>query len=195
MPGFFLPSIYTRDSIARMAIKSTVIKLDLTISDMDRDYYQQHTLTMAQHPSETEQRLILRTIAFTLFAREDLQFTKGLSDDSQPDLWQKNLIDDIELWIDLGQPDEKRIRKACHKAKQVIIFSYGDNAAKIWWKGVEGKAKGFNNLSVYHINTEQYNALDQLMKRHLVLNASIQDAELWLSDDQTSLHITPEQWL
>jgi len=178
-----------------MAIKSTVIKLDLTISDMDRDYYQQHTLTMAQHPSETEQRLILRTIAFTLFAREDLQFTKGLSDDSQPDLWQKNLIDDIELWIDLGQPDEKRIRKACHKAKQVIIFSYGDNAAKIWWKGVEGKAKGFNNLSVYHINTEQYNALDQLMKRHLVLNASIQDAELWLSDDQTSLHITPEQWL
>jgi uncharacterized protein YaeQ len=178
-----------------MAIKSTVIKLDLTISDMDRDYYQQHTLTMAQHPSETEQRLILRTIAFTLFAREDLQFTKGLSDDSQPDLWQKNLIDDIELWVDLGQPDEKRIRKACHKAKQVIIFSYGDNAAKMWWKGVEGKAKGFKNLSVYHINTEQYSTLDQLMKRHLVLNASIQDAELWLSDDQTSLHITPEKWL
>jgi uncharacterized protein YaeQ len=178
-----------------MAIKATVIKLDLTISDMDRDYYQQHTLTMAQHPSETEQRLILRTIAFTLFAREGLQFTKGLSEDSQPDLWQKNLIDDIELWIDLGHPDEKRIRKACHKAKQVIIFSYVDNAAKMWWKGVEGKAKGFNNLSVYHINTEQYSMLDQLMKRHLVLNASIQDAELWLSDDQTSLHITPEKWL
>ena len=105
-----------------MAIKSTVIKLDLTISDMDRDYYQQHSLTMAMHPSETEQRLILRTIAFTLFAREGLQFTKGLSEDSQPDLWQKNLIDDIDLWIDLGHPDEKRIRKACHKAKEVVIF-------------------------------------------------------------------------
>ena len=178
-----------------MAIKATVIKLDLTISDMDRDYYQQHNMTMAQHPSETEQRLILRTIAFTLFAREDLQFTKGLSDDSQPDLWQKNLIDDIELWIDLGQPDEKRIRKACHKAKQVIILSYGDNAASMWWKNVEGKAKSFDNLSVYHINTDQYQSLSQLMQRHLVLNASIQDAELWLSDDQHSLHITPQQWL
>ncbi|NRA24584.1 MAG: YaeQ family protein [Oleispira sp.] len=178
-----------------MAIKATVIKLDLTISDMDRDYYQQHTLTMAQHPSETEQRLILRTIAFTLFAREDLQFTKGLSEDSEPDLWQKNLIDDIELWIELGQPDEKRIRKACHKAKQAVILSYGDNAGDMWWKAVEGKAKSFKNLSVYHISTEQYNSLSQLMQRHLVLNASIQDAELWLSDDKYSLHITPKQWL
>ena len=178
-----------------MAIKATVIKLDLTISDMDRDYYQQHTLTMAQHPSETEQRLILRTIAFTLFAREDLQFTKGLSEDSEPDLWQKNLIDDIELWIELGQPDEKRIRKACHKAKQAVILSYGDNAGDKWWKAVEGKAKSFKNLSVYHISTEQYNSLSQLMQRHLVLNASIQDAELWLSDDKYSLHITPKQWL
>lgn len=178
-----------------MAIKATVIKLDLTISDMDRDYYQQHTLTMAQHPSETEQRLILRTIAFILFAREDLQFTKGLSEDSEPDLWQKNLIDDIELWIDLGQPDEKRIRKACHKAKQVIIISYGDNAANMWWKNTERKAKAFKNLSVYHVSTEQYALLGQLMQRHLVLNASIQDGELWLSDDQHSLHITPQQWL
>ena len=178
-----------------MAIKATVIKLDLTISDMDRDYYQQHTLTMAQHPSETEQRLILRTIAFTLFAHEDLQFTKGLSEDSEPDLWQKNLIDDIELWIDLGQPDEKRIRKSCHKAKKVIILSYGDNAAGMWWKNVERKAKTFKNLSVFHISTEQYNSLSQLMQRHLVLNASIQDSELWLSDDNHSLHITPQQWL
>ena len=178
-----------------MAIKSTVIKLNLTISDMDRDYYQQHNLTMAQHPSETERRLILRTIAFTLFGREDLQFTKGLSEDSEPDLWQKNLIDDIELWIDLGQPDEKRIRKSCHKAKQVIILSYGDNAASMWWKSVESKAKGFKNLSVYHISTEQYNTLDLLMQRHLELNASIQDGELWLSDNEHSLHITPSKWL
>ena len=178
-----------------MAIKATVIKLDLTLRDMDRDSSQQHNMTMAQHPSETEQRLILRTIAFTLFAREGLQFTKGLSEDSQPDLWQKNLIDDVELWIDLGQPDEKRIRKACHKAKQVIILSYGDNAASMWWKNIERKAKAFANLSVYHINTDQYQSLSQLMQRHLVLNASIQDAELWLSDDQHSLHITPQQWL
>jgi uncharacterized protein YaeQ len=178
-----------------MAIKATIIKLDLTISDMDRGYYQQHTLTMAQHPSETEQRLILRTIDFTLFANENLKFTKWLSEDSVPDLWQKNLIDDIEVWIDLGQPDEKRIRKACHKAKQVIIVSYGDNAASMWWKNVERKAKGFKNLSVYHISTEQYNTLDQLMQRHLVLNATIQDTEIWLSDDQHSLHITPQQWL
>lgn len=178
-----------------MALKSTIIKLDLSISDMDRNYYQQHSMTLAQHPSETEQRAILRTVAFSLFAHQDLQFTKGLSEDSEPDLWQKNLIDDIELWIDLGQPDEKRIRKACHKAKQVIIFSYGDNAAGMWWQSVAEKAKSFNNLAVYHINTEQYQSLALLLKRQLTLNATIQDCELWLSDDNYSLHITPEKWL
>lgn len=178
-----------------MAIKATVIKLNLTISDMDRDYYQQHNLTMAQHPSETEQRLLLRALAFTLFAREDLQFTKGLSEDSEPDLWHKSLIGDIELWIDLGQPDEKRIRKACHKAKRVIVISYGDNAASMWWKAVENKAKTFKNLSILHIGTDQYNSLNLLMNRQLHLNASIQDGEIWLSDDHNSLHITPQIWL
>ena len=178
-----------------MALKSTIIKLDLTISDMDRNYYQQHNMTLAQHPSETEQRAILRTVAFSLFAHQNLQFTKGLSEDSQPDLWQKNLIDDIELWIDLGQPDEKRIRKACHKAKRVIIVSYGDNAASMWWKTLEAKAKAFKNLAVYHISTEQYQSLAVLLQRQLILNATIQDTELWLSDDQNSLHITPQKWL
>jgi uncharacterized protein YaeQ len=178
-----------------MAIKATIFKLNLSISDMDRNYYQQHNLTMAQHPSETEQRLILRAIAFTLFAHEDLQFTKGLSEDSEPDLWQKNLIGDIELWIDLGQPDEKRIRKACNKAKKVIIISYGDNAAGMWWKSVEKKVQSFRNLSVYHISTDQYTSLNLLMQRQLNLNASIQDTELWLSNEENSLHITPQKWL
>lgn len=178
-----------------MAIKATVIKLDLTISNMDKAYYQQHTLTMAQHPSETEQRLILRAVAFALFAREGLNFTKGLSEDSEPDLWQRDLIDDIELWIDLGQPDEKRIRKACHRSKQAVVISYGDNAGRLWWKGIENKARNFNNLSVYHISTEKYKNLGQFMQRHLELNASIQDGELWLSDTKQGLHIVPEKWL
>ena len=106
-----------------MAISSTINKVSLNIADMDRHYYQNHELTVAQHPSETDFRFMVRLIAFMANASERLCFTKGLSSDHEPDLWQKTLTDDIELWIDLGQPDEKRIRKACGRAKQVIIVT------------------------------------------------------------------------
>ncbi len=104
-----------------MAISSTINKVSLNIADMDKHYYQSHELTVAQHPSETNFRFMIRLIAFMVNANEQLRFTKGLSTDDEPELWGKSLTDDIELWIDLGQPDEKRIRKACGRSKQVII--------------------------------------------------------------------------
>jgi len=102
-----------------MALNATIFKAVLQIADMDRNYYRDHALTIARHPSETDERMMVRLLAFVLHAHEALSFGKGLSADGEPDLWQKDLTGAIELWIDVGQPDEKSIRKACGRAKQV----------------------------------------------------------------------------
>lgn len=115
-----------------MALKSTIYKASLQIADMDRNYYHDHMLTIAKHPSETDERMMLRILVFALNAHDDLVFTKGLSTDNEPDLWQKKLNGDIERWIDLGQPDEKRIRKACGLSNQVLIYCYSGSSADIW---------------------------------------------------------------
>ena len=109
-----------------MAIKATICKANLQIADMDRGYYNDLTLTIAQHPSETDERMMVRLLAFALHASEGLKFTEGISaEDDEPDIWQKNMSGEIEIWIEVGLPDEKRIRKACNRAKQVYLYPYG----------------------------------------------------------------------
>ncbi|TNE76492.1 MAG: YaeQ family protein, partial [Gammaproteobacteria bacterium] len=129
-----------------MALKATVFKAELAVSDMDRGYYQSHALTIARHPSETDERMMVRLLAFALNASEDLQFTRGLSTDDEPDLWQKNLQGDITLWIEVGLPDERRIRKACNRAEQVIIYAYGARTAPVWWNNIRDALTRFDNL-------------------------------------------------
>ena len=170
-----------------MAISSTINKVSLNIADMDRHYYQSHELTVAQHPSETDFRFMVRLIVFILNASERLCFTKGLSTDDEPDLWQKNLTDDIELWVDLGQPDEKRIRKACGRAEQVLIYTYHDRKAKVWREQQREKLKRFSNLKVWHINAQD---VDSMVKRSMRLQCNIQDGEIYLSDDNSNFIIT-----
>lgn len=175
-----------------MALSATILKVELNISDMDRHYYQTHSLTVAMHPSENDTRVMLRLVAFAMFADESLSFTKGLSTDDEPELWQKNLIDDIDLWIDFGQPDEKRIKRACQKSAQVAVFSYGDNATNTWWTANHNKLEQFRNLNVIKIGTEQYQSLAAFSKRNIHLNISIQDGELMLSDEENTLTLNPE---
>ena len=127
-----------------MALKSTIFKAELSIADMDRHYYGDHNLTLARHPSETDERMMVRLVAFVLNAHTDLEFTKGISTDDEPDLWLKGLSGEIELWIDLGQPDEKRIRQACGRAQQVLIYCYSGHGAEIWWSQIQGKLDRFN---------------------------------------------------
>ena len=115
-----------------MAFKATIFKADLQIADMDRHYYHDHALTIAQHPSETDERMMMRLLAFALHAHEALAFGKGISVDDEPDVWQKDLTGAIDLWIDVGLPDEKRIRKACGRARHVFIYSYAQRSAHIW---------------------------------------------------------------
>jgi uncharacterized protein YaeQ len=170
-----------------MAISATINKVSLNIANMDRHYYQNHELTVAQHPSETDFRFMVRLIAFMANASESPCFTKGMHSDDEPDLWQKTLTDDIELWIDLGQPDEKRIRKACGRARQVIIYTYHERKAKVWWEQQQEKLQRFANLSVLHINAE---GIDSMHKRSMQLQCNIQDGEIYLIDDHSNFTIT-----
>jgi uncharacterized protein YaeQ len=172
-----------------MALKSTVYKADLHIADMDRQYYQQHSLTLARHPSETEERLIVRLLAFILYANEMLEFGKGLSADDEPDLWQKDLTGAIELWIDVGLPDERQIRKACGRAKQVVLLIYGGRSADLWWEQNRSKLERQQNLSV--ISLPDTEVLAQLVSRGMQLSCNVQDGQLWLSSEAGSVEITP----
>lgn len=176
-----------------MALKATVYKVDLQISDMDRHYYQNHHLTLAQHPSETLERMMLRILVFALHAQEKLMFTRGLSSDNEPDIWLIQPNDDIELWIDLGQPDEKRIRKACARANNVYIYTYNERSANIWWQQINTKLTRFENLHIYTISDDIMNSLTQLVQRSMLLQCAIQDAEAWFGDAKNNIHIKPVQ--
>ena len=174
-----------------MALKATVVKAELQVSDMDRHYYASHNLTLAQHPSETDERLMVRLLAFALNADERLEFGKGLSSDDEPDLWRRDYTGDIELWIDLGQPDESRIRKACGRSQQVLVVNYGGRAADIWWdKNAVGLGR-LKNLSVIDIDPASVEAVGAMLERGMRLTAMIQDGELQLMSESTNVALRP----
>lgn len=175
-----------------MATKATIHKALLNIANMDTNYYNEHNLTLALHPSETEQRLMARVIAFVLNANEDLGFCKGISEDDEPDLWEKDFDGTIKLWIELGQPDEKRIKKACGRANKVIIYTYQENMATPWFKQIENNLSRFKNLSIIHLNIED--DLEELAKRSMVLQCNISDEELTLISDNKDCIITQKVW-
>lgn len=175
-----------------MALKATIYKAELTISDMDRHYYQSHSLTLAQHPSETDERLMVRLLMFALYASEFLSFTKGLSSEEEPDLWQKSLSDEIELWLDLGEPSDKRLRQACGRAKQVVICTYQPRSAVVWFAQQKALLQRFDNLQIRHLSQQTVTDLALLASRNMNLQCLIQDGDCWLSNDSHSVKI---EWL
>jgi uncharacterized protein YaeQ len=177
-----------------MALKATIFKADLQIADMDRNYYASHALTVAQHPSETDERLMLRLLAFARHASDALAFTKGLSTDDEPDLWQKDLTGAIELWVELGQPDEKRIRKACGRARQVVIYCHSGHSAELWWQKSRDRLERFGNLTVINLPADAVQDLGRLAQRNMQLQCSVQDGQLWLTSDSGSVTIDPVVW-
>lgn len=174
-----------------MALSSTIFKAHLQISDMDRHYYDEHQLTLARHPSETDERMMVRLLAFALHANEHLCFTKGLCDDEEPALWQKSLSDEIELWIDVGLPDERRVRKACSRAAKVCLYIYGGRNAELWWQRNGDKLQRYNNLSVVEIPEAACNALVDLVQRSMQLQCTVQDGDFWLSCEDRTVTVTP----
>jgi uncharacterized protein YaeQ len=174
-----------------MALKATIFKAQLQVTDMDRDYYQAHQLTLARHPSETDIRMMVRLLIFALNADEALVFTRGLSTDDEPDLWQKNLSGDIELWIDIGQPDEKRIRKACGRAERVVIYSYAGHGSEIWWQQIQDRLTRFDNLQVISLPSEACQEMGEHAQRNMELQCTIQDGQAWINIDEGYIHIVP----
>lgn len=174
-----------------MALSATIFKAELDIADMDRPYYGSHTLTLARHPSETDERMMVRLLAFARHADEALGFTRGLSTEDEPDLWQKDLTGAIQLWIEVGQPDARRLRKACGRARQVIVYAFGGRTADIWWQKTAKDLARLDNLSVFAIPGAASLALAALAQRSMRLSCTIQEGEAWLSDGEASVQITP----
>ncbi|MCD9026681.1 YaeQ family protein [Luteimonas sp. BDR2-5] len=174
-----------------MSPKATVYKAELQVSDMDRHYYAAHELVLAQHPSETAARLMARLIAFALFADERLEFGRGLSNEEEPDLWRRDYTGDIEQWIDLGQPDESRIRKASGRARQVVVVNYSGNAAGIWWDKHANALSRLKNLTVVDLDPASIEAATALLQRSMRLTAMLQDGELQLMSDADNIAMTP----
>lgn len=172
-----------------MALKATIFKAELQIADMDRNYYHDHMLTIARHPSETDERMMVRVLAFALHAHEALAFGKGLSADDEPDLWQKDLTGAIDTWIDVGLPDEKRVRKACGRAKQVYIYNYGGRVADMWWNQSRDKLERVKNLGVVNLPPDTSLAMAKLAQRNMQLQCTVQEGQIWVSDKDNSVQV------
>ncbi|MGY6030990.1 YaeQ family protein [Phytobacter sp. AG2a] len=177
-----------------MALKATIYKATVNVADLDRNQFLDATLTLARHPSETQERMMLRLLAWLKFADERLQFTRGLSAEDEPEAWLRNDHLGIDLWIELGLPDERRIKKACSQSQDVALFTYNDRAAQIWWQQNQTKLAGFKNLSIWYLDDEQLAKLSALAGRTMTLQATIQDGTIWLSDAQNNLEIQFTTW-
>lgn len=171
-----------------MALKATIFKAALQIADMDRGYYADHALTIARHPSETDERMMLRVLAFALHAGPGLEFGKGLSTDDEPDLWQRDLTGRIRLWIDVGLPDEKLVRRGCGRADEVVIYAYG-RGAELWWERSRSALERARNLRVLRVPVATSQELARLAQRSMQLQCTIQEGHVWLSDKDGAVEV------
>ena len=175
-----------------MALKSTIFKVELQIADLDRNYFQNHALTVARHPSETDERMMARVLAFALYADPALSFGKGLSSEDEPDLWRKDLTGAIELWIEVGLPDERRVRRACGRARRVVVLTYGGRVADMWWQQNRAALQRQDNLAIINLAAGESKALAALAARGMQVQCTLQDGELWLIVDGENTRIAPE---
>lgn len=177
-----------------MAQKATIYKVELSVCDMDRHYYETHKLTVAKHPSETDERLMVRILAFALNAHEHLEMTKGLSTDDEPDIWQKSLSGELELWVALGLPSDKVVRQSSGKSGKVIVYSYGGRPADMWWEKIKNSTTRFDNLQVMNLSEKETGDLAELANRSMKVQVNIQDAEVMVNVDDKIVYVTPIEW-
>ncbi|WP_322890017.1 MULTISPECIES: YaeQ family protein [unclassified Yoonia] len=177
-----------------MAQNATIYKVELSVSDMDRHYYETHKLTVAKHPSETDERLMVRLVAYALNAHEHLEMTKGLSTDDEPDIWQKSLSGELDVWVALGLPSEKVVRQSCGKAKKVVVYAYGGRPAEMWWDKIKNSVTRFDNLQVSGFSETDTGALAQLASRAMKLQINIQDDEVMVGLGDSIVYLTPLAW-
>ena len=177
-----------------MALGATIYKIELHVADNDRHYYGSHSLTIARHPSETAERMMARLIAFSLHANEDLAFTKGLSETDEPDIWLKDLTGAVDLWIEVGQPTDTRILRACGRAEQVLVYCFNGHASKIWWDGVSKKLQRAKNLKVVCLPIEEIRAMASQVERSMEVHVTIQENELFVTIGDAQVTVLPLVW-
>lgn len=178
-----------------MALKATIYKATLQLANMDRQIYGDRSVTLARHPSETDERMMIRLFAYALNAPANddngaLEFAKGLWDVDEPELWQRDLTGQIDHWIDIGQPDDKRLMKACARAARVSVYSYA-SSTPVWWSGIESKLTRARNLTIWRIAADESQALASLAQRTMQLQITVQDGTAWIADGQCSVDVTP----
>ncbi len=176
-----------------MALKATIFKAELQVSDLDRHYYNSHSLTLARHPSETDERMMVRLLAFALLASADLAFGRGLSTEDEADLLETAPDGTLATWVDVGLPDERAIRRACHRARRVVVLAYGGKAVDIWWQQNQGAVAPHANLTVLRLTADQGAALAALAARTMKLQCTIQEGTVWLGDESSHLELAPER--
>lgn len=174
-----------------MAIKSTIFKAELQVSDLDRGHYASYPLTIARHPSENDARMMLRVLVFALYADEALEFGKGISSDDEPALWQRDLTGAVERWIELGEPDERIVRRAAGRSREVVVVTYGGNASLTWWQKAVSSLGALSNLSVVRISPEECAAMAKMAERGMQIQVTIQDGEVMLADGERVVHVQP----
>lgn len=178
-----------------MALRATIYKADLSVADITRGYYARHALTLARHPSETEQRLMMRLLAFALYADPALVFGRGLSAGDEPDLWRRDDRGDIALWLDVGLPDERDLRKACGRAREVVVLAYGGRRAQQWWAQTRAAVDRLPNLRVLAAAEQTTAQLGALAARTMTFDCTINDGHVWLAGGVTSVDCDVQTWL
>ena len=180
-----------------MALKATIYKAQLQIADMDRGLYADHGLTLARHPSETDERMMIRVLAFVLNVLPNdqagqLEFAKDLWDVDEAALWHKDYTDALQHWIDVGQPDDKRLLRAASRSERVSVYSFA-HSTPVWWKGLQNKISRVDNIAVWQVEAEQSQALARLAERSMQLQVTVQDGAVWISTGSSSVEITPQR--
>ncbi|MDH5206562.1 MAG: YaeQ family protein [Hylemonella sp.] len=185
-----------------MALKSTVFKANLQIADIDHGYYADHALTLARHPSETDERMMVRLMALALNAHQlqdicqgdgVMAFGAGLSDPDEPDVFLRDFTGLTRLWIEVGQPDDRALIKASAKADSLVLYCF-NHAAEVWWRGIENKLSRLQNLSVFRVPSESAQALTALAQRNMQLQATLQESVLTLGDAAHSIDVECLRW-
>jgi uncharacterized protein YaeQ len=178
-----------------MSLKATIYKAQLQIADMDRSVYADHSATIARHPSETDERMMIRLLAFALNVPADdtrghLEFAKDLWDVDEPALWHKDYTEAVQHWLDVGQPDDKRLMRAASRSEQVSVYGFA-SSTNVWWKNIESKLTRASNLAVWQIEAAQSQALAKLAQRGMQLQVSVQDSTVFMTTAQDAIEITP----
>lgn len=172
-----------------MALKATIFKADLQVADLDRGHFADYALTIARHPSETDERMMVRLLAYALYAGPDLSFGKGISNDDEPALWEVDPGGVIRLWIEVGLPDETRVRKASHKSDRVVVLTYGARAVDVWWKQVSEAVGRLDNVEVWRLTAEEGQALAGLAERTMKIACTVQEGTVYLE----GVELKPQQ--